>query len=230
MNDQNVAAFRQLGTTAVSDALDRFGLNGQCLGIQALDRSFRICGRAFTVRTIPAAAGVVGRSVGDYIDDVPPGAVVVLDNEGKLDATVWGDILTTMAHRRGIGGTVIHGVCRDAARSLELSYPIFSRGNYMRTGKDRVVAESYDQPVSLGDVRVDPGQLLLGDTDGVVAIPLDREDEVLAAALEIEEAEERIRREILGGSRLDDARAKFKYHSLQSRTTADVPATEALPR
>ena len=217
MTDANVEAFGQLGTTTVSDALDRLGIVGQCFGIMPLDRSFRLCGRAYTVRTIPVPAGSKGNSVGEYIDDVPPGEVVVLDNEGKLDATVWGDILTIMAHRRRIGGTVIHGVCRDVARSLELRYPIFSRGNYMRTGKDRVMADGYNVPVSLGEVRVSPGQLLLGDADGIVTVPSDREDEVLAAAKEIDEAEERIRKEIETGTRLDEARKKFRYFSLQSR-------------
>lgn len=217
MADATVEAFGRLGTTPVSDALDRLGINGQCFGIKPLDRSFRLCGRAYTVRTIPVPAGSKGNSVGEYIDDVPPGEIVVLDNEGRLDATVWGDILTIMAHRRGVGGTVIHGVCRDAARSLELSYPIFSRGNYMRTGKDRVMADGYNTPISLGEVRVAPGQLLLGDADGIVTVPLDREQEVLAAAKEIDEAEERIRKEIEAGSRLDEARKKFRYFQLQSR-------------
>jgi 4-hydroxy-4-methyl-2-oxoglutarate aldolase len=182
-----------------------------------LDRSFRLCGRAYTIRTIPVPAGSKGNSVGEYIDDVPPGEIVVLDNGGKLDGTVWGDILTIMAHRRGVGGTVIHGVCRDASRSLELNYPIFSRGNYMRTGKDRVMADGYNVPVSLGEVRVAPGQLLLGDADGIVTVPADQEDAVLAAAREIDEAEERIRRAIEAGSRLDEARKKYRYFQLQSR-------------
>jgi 4-hydroxy-4-methyl-2-oxoglutarate aldolase len=217
MADANVEAFRQLGTTTVSDALDRLGIVGQCFGIMPLDRSFRLCGRAYTIRTIPVPAGSKGNSVGEYIDDVPPGEIVVLDNEGKLDATVWGDILTIMAHRRGVSGTVIHGVCRDASRSLELNYPIFSRGNYMRTGKDRVMADGYNVPVSLGEVRVSPGQLLLGDADGIVTVPADREDAVLAASREIDEAEERIRREIEAGSRLDEARKQYRYFQLQSR-------------
>ena len=217
MTDANVEAFRQLGTTTVSDALDRLGIVGQCFGIMPLDRSFRLCGRAYTIRTIPVPAGSKGNSVGEYIDDVPPGEIVVLDNAGKLDGTVWGDILTIMAHRRGVGGTVIHGVCRDASRSLELNYPIFSRGHYMRTGKDRVMADGYNVPVSLGEVRVSAGQLLLGDADGIVTVPSDREDEVLAAAREIDEAEERIRHEIEAGSRLDEARKKYRYFQLQSR-------------
>lgn len=215
--DANIEAFKSLGTTTVSDALDRLGINGQALGIRPIDRSFSLCGRAFTVRTIAVDAKAPG-SVGDYIDDVPPGEVVVLDNAGRMDATVWGDILTVMANLRGLGGTVIHGVCRDASRSLEVGYPIFSRGTYMRTGKDRVQAEGYNVPVSLGEVRVRPGDLLLGDADGVIVIPREQESEVLAAAKQIEEAEDRIRQEIMSGTRLDEARKKFRYHQLQTRT------------
>src|SRR5438445_9978949 len=101
--DAQVEQFRAFSTTTISDALDRLGVAGQVFGITPLDRTFRLAGRAFTVRTIPVAGS--GASVGDYIDDVPPGAIVVLDNSGRLDATVWGDILTTMSHRRGLGGT-----------------------------------------------------------------------------------------------------------------------------
>jgi regulator of RNase E activity RraA len=212
--DDLVAAIKEHSTTTLSDALDRLGIAGQAFGIRPLDRGFRLAGRAFTVRTIPVAAA--RGTVGDYIDEVPPGAVVVLDNGGRLDATVWGDILTVMADRMGIGGTVIHGVCRDSSRSLELGYPIFSRGVYMRTGKDRVQADGMQVPTSLGEVRVDPGDLLAGDADGVVVIPRAREQDVLAVSQEITEAEDRIRQEIAAGSRLDEARKKHRYFQLQS--------------
>ena len=72
-------------------------------------------------------------------------------------------------------------------------------------------------PVSVGEVRVRPNDLLLGDADGVLVIPQERESEVLAAAKEIEEAEDRIREEIMKGTRLDEARQKFRYHQLQTR-------------
>ncbi|MEX2598157.1 MAG: RraA family protein [Dehalococcoidia bacterium] len=215
--DATVEAFSKLGTTPVSDALDRLGLPGQAAGIRPIDRKFRVCGRAFTVRTEPVKAGVKGASVGDYIDDVPEGGVVVLDNGGLLEATIWGDILTIMAHRNKLGGTVIHGVCRDSDRSLELNYPIFARGTYMRTSKDRVQVEEYNAPVSLGEVRVDPGDIILGDGDGIVVIAKDREEAVLKIAQEIESTEEQIRNEIRKGGRLDEARKKFRYFSLQSK-------------
>jgi 4-hydroxy-4-methyl-2-oxoglutarate aldolase len=204
-----------LDTPELSDALDRLGLDGQALGIHAVDRRFRSVGRAFTVRMLPR--GLSGKSVGDYIDDVGRGQVVVIDNGGRLDATVWGDILTTVAHRDGLAGTVIDGVCRDVARSIELDYPIFSRGNTMRTGKDRVSAEAYGQPVQLGGVRVEQDDWIVGDADGVVVIPASRVESVLEAAEEIAGIERLIRNAVAEGDRLRDIRQRLDYHSLQSR-------------
>ncbi len=156
-------------------------------------------------------------NVGDYIDDVPPGDIVVLDNAGRLDCTVWGDILTAVSNRRGIGGTVIHGVCRDVQRALDLKYPIFSRGRYMRTGKDRVEVESQGSPISLGEIQVRPGDILVGDADGILVIPRVRESEVFDTAREIEVAEQGIEAETAKGLRLDDARKAFRYHQLQTQ-------------
>lgn len=216
MNENaDLLGWKALSTATVSDALDRVGLAGQAYGIAPLDRSFRAVGRAFTVRYVPV--GATRGTVGDYIDDVAPGAIVVLDNGGRLDATVWGDILTTMASRRGIAGTVINGVCRDVARSLELGYPLFTRGAWMRTGKDRVQADAFEVPVSLGEVRVEPGDLLICDADGVVVVPRAREAAVLAAARDIEQAEDAIRAAIGRGERLDEARRAAAYFRLQRR-------------
>lgn len=211
--DASVYAFKELSVAAVSDALDRLGLQGTCLGTAPLTNGFRMAGRAFTVKYIPV--GVVKGTVGDYIDDVPPGDIVVLDNAGRIDCTVWGDILTSVAHKRGVGGTVINGVCRDVARSLDLGYPIFSRGKFMRTGKDRVQVDGMNTPVSLGDVQVRPGDILVGSDDGVVVVPKEKEEEVLTIAQSISETEGKLLGEAMKGTRLDDARKKYRYHELQ---------------
>src|SRR5882757_343026 len=209
------AAFAQLSTPTVSDALDRLGIAGQALGIAPLDRSFRLVGRAWTLRYGPV--GQDRGTVGDYIDDLGPGDVVVLDNQGRLDATVWGDLLTIVAHRRQVAGTVIDGICRDVDRSLTLGYPIFSRGNWMRTGKDRVRVEATQVPVSVGGIRVEPGDLLLGDGDGVVVVPAARADEVLETAERIDLAEAGIRAAVEAGTPLGEARRAAGYHDLQRR-------------
>ena len=213
--DANVERASKLDTTSLSDALDRLGIAGQCLNIKPLDHRFRMTGRAFTLLYGPAATPP--GTVGDYIDDVPPGTVVVLDNGGRENATVWGDILTWVAHRRGVSGTVIDGACRDTHLSRELGYPIYSRSYSMRTGKDRVQVEAVNGPVNIGDARVVPGDILRGDADGVLVIPRAHEDAVLAAAEEIDGVEQQIRAAINEGKTLVEARKALGYHSLQTR-------------
>ncbi len=220
MLDQNqpepaVAAFERLPVTAVSDALDRLGIHGTCLGISPLVSGYHVAGRAFTVKY--ELVGAERGTVGDYIDEVEAGRIVVLDNAGRMDATVWGDLLTLAAFQKGVAATVIDGVCRDTKRSIELRYPIFSRGKFMRTGKDRVRAMGVNTPVQIGGVGVWPGDILLGSDDGVVVIPQNKENEVLEVTQGIEETEEKIRAEILAGSPVREAREKYGYHQLQRK-------------
>ena len=213
--DENVARAAKLDTATISDALDRLGIVGQMYRIKARDLSFRLTGRAFTILYGPA--GNPPGTVGDYIDDAPAGSVIVLDNGGRDNATVWGDILTEIAHRRGLAGTVIDGVCRDVALCLKLNYPVFSRDHWMRTGKDRVQVEATNIPVNIGDARVCPGDILRGDADGVVCIPKEHEANVLQIAEEIQHTEDAIRASVRAGMRLDEARKQFNYHQLQTR-------------
>ena len=215
MTDTNVARAAKLETATLSDALDKLGIAGQCLGIKPLDHRFRLAGRAFTLAYAPVGNPL--GTVGDFIDDVPEGHVVVIDNGGRADATVWGDILTFTANKRGLGGTVIDGACRDTHLALDLGYPMYSRSYSMRTGKDRVQLEATQVIVTIGEARVCPGDILRGDSDGVIAIPHDREDEVLDAAEAIDAAEMRIRDAIASGMRLDEARQQQQYHVLQRR-------------
>lgn len=213
--DRNLERARRIDTATLSDALDKLGVAGQCLGIKPLDHTFRMTGRAYTLSYGPV--GHPPGTVGDFVDDVPPGSVVAIDNGGRADATVWGDILTLCAHKRGLAGTIIDGACRDTHLARSLGYPVYSRSYSMRTGKDRVQLDATQVTVNVGDARVSPGDLVRGDADGVVVIPRSREDEVLDIAEAIEAAEARIRDAVAGGSRLDDARRQQRYHTLQRR-------------
>ena len=212
--DEGAARAERLDTAALSDAMDKLGIEGQCLGIKPRDPSFRLIGRAFTIRYGPATRPP--GSVGDYIDDLAAGTVVVIDNGGREDATVWGDILTFLAHQKKLGGTVIDGACRDTALCLKLGYPVYSRSYSMRTGKDRVQVEAYGEPVNIGDACVCPGDLLVGDADGVVALPRMHEDAILSAAEAVSHAEDQIRTLLKDGARLDEARERLHYHQLQT--------------
>lgn len=203
-----------LGTATVSDALDKHGIGGQVAGLWAISPGVRLAGPAYTLSYHPM--DIDGGTVGDFIDEIPAGDVVVIDNRGRRDVTVWGDILTSAAHARGIGGCVIDGVCRDSDLSVELGYPIFSRGTWMRTGKDRVKLVATQTPVVIGGVRVSPGDLVLGDRDGVLVVPASRRDAVLETARAIDTAEGAIRRDLLSGMGLAAARARHGYHALQT--------------
>jgi 4-hydroxy-4-methyl-2-oxoglutarate aldolase len=165
--------------------------------------------------------GATKGTVGDYIDNVAPGQIVVLDNAGRTDCTVWGGILSEVAADRGISGTVINGVCRDVNAADRLAYPLYSRGQFMRTGKDRVQVAGTNEVVTLGSVQVQPGDILVADRDGVVVVPQSVEEKILAAAQEIQEAEDRILGLALSGQSLASARAEGGYHLLQ-RSAGDA--------
>ena len=217
MPDDVKMGLGKLSTASISDALDRLRLPGSAHGIHPLFPSQKMVGRAFTVRYVPV--GPEGGTVGDYLDDCQAGDVVVLDNGGRTDCTVWGDILTWLASDRGLAGTVINGVSRDVARARDLGYPIFNRGRFMRTGKDRVTVSEVNGMVSLGDVQVRPRDIVVGDDDGVVVVPATAAAYVLQAALEISEREAGIVQELQGGATLADARRRHGYHQLQAPQT-----------
>lgn len=166
-------AASKLSTAEISDALDALRLPGSALGVGHIAGDKRIFGPAFTVRYGPVDLATPG-TVGDYLDDTPNGAVVVIDNAGRTDCTVWGGILSRTGAHRGIAGTVINGVCRDTAEADAVGYPLYALGRFMRTGKDRVQVEAVNEPISLGDVRVAPGDIIVADQDGVVVVPAAR--------------------------------------------------------
>ncbi len=190
-----VSAYAALPTAAVSDALDRLGFRGQCQGLRRVAGSDshigrqtgRLCGRVFTVQFLPIGppdARTPNGDIGDYIDDVPEGYVVALDNRGDLDACVWDEVLTREAAGRQLAGTVIDGACRTAAAGAT-QYSIFARGLQPRHGKNRVRVEAYNLPIAIGGVRVECDDFMLGDADGLVVVPRDHVTKVLDTAREI---------------------------------------------
>jgi 4-hydroxy-4-methyl-2-oxoglutarate aldolase len=175
-----------------------------------------VAGPAFTVRYAPADSAD-GGTVGDFLDEVPPGAVIVIDNDGRPDVTVWGGIMTEVASIRGIAGTVINGVCRDVSASLARSYPLFSSGRFMRTGKDRVRLVSAGGQLTISGIDIQPGAIVCADADGVVAVPHACAERIADAAERIEQVENQIVAAVRAGSTLRQARERFGYHRLQRR-------------
>jgi len=213
--DELLKRLKHLPTAALSDALDVLGLPGALEGIVPLSTEYRVVGPAFTVQYAPI--DTAGGTVGDFLDDVPAGAVVVIDNAARTDVTVWGGIMTQVATVRGIGGTVINGVCRDVTTSLSQNYPLFSRGRFMRTGKDRVRLAAVGEAVTIAGVRIAPGDIICADSDGAVSVPESKALPVAEIAEQIERIESDIVSAVQAGSTLRQARTDFAYHELQRR-------------
>ena len=213
--EQIIERLGRLDVASASDARAKLGVPCGLLGIHAVVPDKHICGRAFTVHYVPN--GVIKGNVGDFLDDVQPGHVVVIDNGGRLYCTVWGDIMTFVATAKGIAGTVIDGVCRDIPGIKENNYAIFSKSTYMVTGKDRVTVDYVNRPVAISGVQVCPNDIILADDTGVVCIPDALAEKVADIAENIEKTEQAIIAEVKNGMSLKDARAKLGYHHLQTK-------------
>lgn len=209
----------RISTATLSDALDVSGLVGQCLGLAALAPHFRSFGPAFPVSYEPCTGEAQG-TVGDFLDDVPPGAVVVIANNARVDCTVWGGLMTARAKRMGLAGTVIDGACRDLAEALQLDYPLFTRGVYMRTGKGRVRVAGVNVPVQIAGVDVRPGDYVGADIDGVVVVARERIVDVSAVASQIQRKEELVLKLLNEGVGLREARASVNYHQIRAAKKA----------
>ncbi|NMM62421.1 RraA family protein [Clostridium sp. P21] len=210
-----IEEYKKLDTSSITDALDKQGIAGGLLGIKAVVDGTRVCGQAFTVHYVPC--GTVKGTVGDFLDDVAAGDVVVIDNSGREYCTVWGDIMSQVAKQKGIAGTVVDGVCRDVKTIREVEYPIFTKGIYMMTGKDRVEVDAVNIPVGISGVKVCSGDLIVADENGAVCIPVSVVEKTLEIAKSIEEVEGRIVSAVKGGKTLKEARSETGYHTLQTK-------------
>ncbi|MFC7827585.1 RraA family protein [Streptomyces sp. NPDC057375] len=203
----------RLDTAALSDAMDSLRTPPCVLpGIHPRTPGTLACGPAFTVRYRPLDPDARGfRNAADYIDEVPAGSVVVVDNGGSLTCTNWGSLLSSVALHRGVSGTVVHGSVRDVAESRAAGYPLFSTGVTMVSGKNRVVLDRTGVSVDIGGTTVDPGDWIVADDNGALRVPAALAAEVLRRAEAVDRTEARIRAAVLDGGRLDGARARFGY-------------------
>lgn len=204
----------RLFTAVLGDILDRLGYYHQFLpqAIKPLDPAYRAAGRAFPVR-IENVGGPQGRPFGrltEALDAIQPGEIY-LATGGQMNCAAWGEIMTAAARTRGGAGAVIDGYHRDTPRVLEQKWPVFSRGSFAQDAGVRSSVADFRCPVIIGDVAVEPGDLIFGDIDGVLAIPRAVEKSVIEAALEKVAGEKVVRREIESGSSSTDA---FDRHGI----------------
>lgn len=145
-------------------------------GIKPVAAGMRLCGSALTVH-MPGGDNLWLHRA---LDIARAGDVLVVHCGGIYEHGYWGEIMATMAQARGVAGLVIDGCVRDGALLAAMNFPVFARGLCIRgTGKDFGAAGWLNHPVLIGDITVQPGDLVVGDGDGVVVVPRERADEVV---------------------------------------------------
>lgn len=210
---ESIREFQKLSTASISDALDSLGVSGGVIGVYPQTSNTHCVGLAFTVQyQLLAQTSGNTNPAGNYMDHVPAGAVIVIENDGLSHCTAWGDILTQVAIMRGVVGTIIHGVARDIQKIRELKYPLFSSGIFMQTGKNRVKKIAQQVPITINGLVINPNDLVCADDNGVVVVPAQLINETLNRAKNIEKTENRILEAIERGVSLEEARNRYGYH------------------
>lgn len=202
----------RLYTPVIGDCLDVIGRTHQFLPpeIHGITPEARLVGRAMPV-IIADVFGPQPKPFGlltEALDQLEPGDVYLARN-GDRPAAAWGEVLTATARTRGAAGAVIDGHHRDTPQILEQDWPVFSRGGYAQDAAVRKAVTDYRCAVEIGQVAITPGDLVVGDRDGVVVIPQALEDEVLERALVKAAGENEVRRALEAGMSATDAFRHF---------------------
>ncbi len=163
-------------------------------GLKPLDRGMKICGPVITVASPP----VDNIMLHEALLVAKEGDVIVATVSDQYEAGYWGDIMTVAAKERGVQGLVIDGCVRDSTDIIAMGFPTFSRGLCVH-GTGKRGGGTINHPIQIGNVTIHPGDLIVGDCDGIVVIPKENIDEVVKKAVEREEKEEQIRADLRNG-------------------------------
>jgi regulator of RNase E activity RraA len=204
-----------LSTAVLADVLDGLGQRRCAMpaAVRPLRPGDRLLGRAATLSAVPVAA----ESARPYavelecIDALRPGDVLVATTNGDRSSALWGELLSTAARARGAVGAVIDGLTRDAAKILDMDFPVFAAGFSPLDSRGRLDGIAHGQPIRCGDCVVCPGDWVVGDIDGVVVVPAALAERALALALEKVRGENCVREELRQGR---SVREVFAEHGI----------------
>jgi regulator of RNase E activity RraA len=196
-------ARRELFTAVVGDVMDKLGLRRQFLPprVQPLTRDMVVIGRAMTVLEADLAEDSDAKPFGlmlDALDDLRPNEVYVCAGASPSYAC-WGELMSIRAMQCGAVGAVMDGYSRDTRAIVSLGFPTFSLGSYAQDQAPRGHVVDYRVAIDIGQVRVEPGDIVFGDLDGVCVVPRTAEREVFQAALEKARGEKTVRTALENG-------------------------------
>lgn len=217
MTDQEMRAFlcEKLYVASVCDILDEMGYREQAMHqrLRPLDEQACVfAGRARTIQWMSTEYLVTPNPYGkeiDVMDSLNHGEVVVHSTDYAGANAPWGELMSTIAKRRGVVGCICDSQIRDCARIRKMGFPVFYTGIRPVDSKGRGYVVDYDVPVRSGGVVVHPGDMIFADLDGVVVIPKGVEQEVIRRATEKANAEDLSRDELLAGKSLREVYDKY---------------------
>lgn len=192
ISQAHVSAFSEIPVANVSDTMMRMSAGGARL--RPMHRSGRLAGPALTVKTRPGDNLMIHQA----LEMAMPGDVIVVDAGGDLTNALVGELMTTYAIRRGVAGMVIDGAIRDFDVINAGDFPVYA-GGVTHRGPYKDGPGEINVPISIDGMVIQPGDLMLGDTDGVLCVPLDSADEVLAASRRKVELERKMMQDIAAG-------------------------------
>jgi len=207
---------KRLYTAVLSDVLDELGYRQQAFppSIRPLDDALVLAGFART-----GVYREVYRVVPDQnpyelemalIDDLKPDQVAVFGCGGSTRIAPWGELLSTAARARGAAGCVTDGMVRDIRAIRTMKFPVFHGGIAPLDSKGRGMVAEIDVPIECAGVSIEPGDLIVGDADGVVVVPRAVEDEALTHAFAKVTGEDHTRDELAAGASLKEVFAKYR--------------------
>lgn len=185
-----------LTSTSVSDALQELGEGGVICHFSA-QSDLVVVGEAFTVRLCPPERSE--RPFNDWLDEVPEGSIVVLDNDGRRGMSVMGGLVAAEARRRGARGAIVNGDVRDVAEARELRFGVFALGATPRSGRPNVRVQATNEPITWDGVRIEPGDTIVADEDGVAVVPARHAAKVLERAAAIEARDAVVLKQVTAG-------------------------------
>ena len=218
--DDAVKRLQRLDCCAVSDAMDKLGLHGTVSGLAQLATTRRIAGRVVTYRLVPAAeappATGAPRHLGTTaVEACKPGDVIVVEQRTRIDAGSWGGLLSLGAKVRQVAGVIADGPVRDVDEARSLDFPVYGRSATARTARSRVAEAETNGPITVGDVRVEPGDYVIADASGVVFIPAAQIERLLDAAEMIAGREAAMARALLAGKPISQVMGADYEHMLR---------------
>lgn len=185
-----IEGLRSVTVACVADALWEFGISGHLSHEIKPIPSAKMVGPAVTVYEEPTTERIPPTHILELIDSAEPGSVMVVAIDGYKDAATWGGLMTTGAVVNGLEGALLDGGVRDIEEiERDYSFPIFARSIHPAASVGRFKTVSSNEPVEIDGVLIHPGDVIMGDRDGVVVIPVDKAEACLEKALEIEARE-----------------------------------------